>query len=139
MEKEIKITEFPYAENHWGMYKMYGLSKDVINALLKYHEEYGDDVHICLYTDNKRHNGCDDIFDTDNVSMYIYYRPKNKELRNAVEDDEVIAAHWSDTDLHAFDESNIKRIIDRENRTIPLLNELIRLGKEINELIYNEK
>ena len=139
MEKEIEIPEFPYAENHWGMYKMYGLSKDVINTLLKYHEEYGDDAHICLYTDNKRHNECNDIFDTDNVSLYIYYRQKNKKLRKAVDDDKTIVAHWSDTDSYTFDESDIKRIIDRENRTIPLLNELIRLGKEINELIYNEK
>ena len=137
-EKEIEIPEFPYAENYWGMYKMHGFLKDVIDTLLKYREEYADDVHICLYTDNKHHNDCDDIFDTDNVSLYIYYRKKNKELRKSLEDDEVISAHWSDTDLYAFDESDTKRIIDQEKRAIPLLKKVILLSNEFNQLVYED-
>ena len=137
--EEFIDYDFPYGDHDWGMYRYNGMNRKVIEKLLSFSTKWGDLVHVCCYCDNTRHRCSDNIFDFDNAGLYLYYRQGVKVLSRKVESDLILSRYWSDTDSYTFEDDTVKELVENEKKTIPMLKEIIRLGKEFNEMVYNEK
>ena len=135
--EEIEYNKAMYSDDSYGIYRFNLHEKEVINAIIDYHNRYPNSTYISLWSDIDFPNS-NVIFDTGSVYITVYYHMRDMEAVKDIEEDSILSQYWVDTDCYDMDDNALKNIKEKTEDSIRIIEDLLYMDQEFINKVMRE-
>ena len=115
-----------------GVYKYNIRTKELIKEILDFANNNKDNVFLNYYV-SKDNDNRGFLFNVDRITIFLYYL--EKDLRNDIEENEILGHNWCDVDMYDFDDCDINKLKETTYTTKNLLNTILLINKSFNRVL----
>ena len=127
-----------YTADDWGVYKYHLREKRLIEALIQFSDRHPDNVCLDFYADKEQFERVGELFDLDNLRIYLYYYERDVELEDDIDEIEVLRNTWFDSDCYTLQPHVVEELKASTPKTKQLLRNILALSKQYEQLTYNK-
>lgn len=130
-----EMAEMRYAENEWGVYKYRVHSVALIRTLLEISYKHPKSVFLSHFYDGKTVLETPTLFDLDNITIYLYYQKRDREVVQEVDDNEVLTDEWFDSDCYVLKDESLSKLRKGHSFARMLLEEILDADKQFRSKV----